>query len=89
MLGAAVLRAAARRGVAQQQRRTMFDGPNNVIKNQAIMQKGASPYLRGDADPTYLRKNGDGAVAAVTAVLVVVSWGMLASNHWRMWHGQK
>jgi hypothetical protein len=89
MLGAAVVRAAARRGVAQQQRRGMFDGPNNVVKNQADMQKGATPYLRGEADPTYLRKSGDGAVAGFTAVFVVVSWVMLGWNHVRMWHGQK
>jgi hypothetical protein len=89
MLGAAVVRAAARRGAVQQQRRTMFEGPNNVIKNQAEMQKGATPYLRGEADPTYLRKSGDGAVAGVTAVLVSVSVFMLGWNHYRMWHGSK
>ncbi len=89
MLGASVVRAGLRRGVAVQQRRTLFDQPNNVIKNQADMQKGATPYLRGEADPTYLRKSGDGAVAATTTFLVVVSWVLLGSYHYRMWHGQK
>ena len=89
MLGASVVRAGLRRGVAVPQRRTLFDAPNNVLKNQADMQKGATPYLRGEADPTYLRKGGDGAVAGVTAFLVVVSWVLIGSFHHRMWHGQK
>jgi len=53
MIGAAARRSVPlmRRQVGVQ-RRTMFDRPNTIIEQQKAMQKGQTPYLRGDADPT-------------------------------------
>jgi len=54
-----VVAASSRRPVFQTARRTLLDKPNTIKSQQAEMQKGATPYLRGEEDPTYLRKSSD------------------------------
>mmetsp|Transcript_10797 Transcript_10797/g.12382 ORF Transcript_10797/g.12382 Transcript_10797/m.12382 type:complete len:80 (+) Transcript_10797:19-258(+) len=67
------------------QRRTMFDRPNTIIEQQKAMQKGQTPYLRGDADPTYLRKSGDSTIAIGFLAVTAASWVAIAGYHVTMW----
>jgi len=67
----------------------MFERPNSILQQQQEIQKGATPYLRGDADPTYLRKSGDSAIAATMLGLTACGWLSVLYYHRKMWTGQK
>ncbi|GBG24532.1 Immediate early response 3-interacting protein 1 [Hondaea fermentalgiana] len=56
---------------------------------QKFYQKGATPYLRGEADPTYLRKGSDKAVTAFGLGLGGFGVIMVFYNQYRMITGQK
>jgi hypothetical protein len=71
------------------QKRTMFEKPNTILEEQRAMQKGATPYLRGDADPTYLRKSSDKAIAIAMLTATALGWTTMLWKHTRMWVGQK
>eukprot|EP00512_Aurantiochytrium_limacinum_P002551 CAMPEP_0171504760 /NCGR_PEP_ID=MMETSP0958-20121227/11778_1 /TAXON_ID=87120 /ORGANISM="Aurantiochytrium limacinum, Strain ATCCMYA-1381" /LENGTH=89 /DNA_ID=CAMNT_0012040693 /DNA_START=31 /DNA_END=300 /DNA_ORIENTATION=- len=72
-----VIRRAAQPNFRRAQVRLMSETPNPVKEQQKAFQKGATPYLRGDADPTYLRNKSDpivvggGLAAAAFGVLMV------------------
>ena len=71
------------------QKRTMFEKPNTVLEQQREMQKGATPYLRGDADPTYLRRPSDKPIAAAMLAVTAFGWVYMLYKHNKMWHGDK
>ncbi|CAK9019877.1 50S ribosomal protein L22 [Durusdinium trenchii] len=62
---------------------------NTIIEQQKSFQKGATPYLRGDVDPTYLRKSSDGPVAAGFLGIAIVGWGVLGYKLYRLAEGKK
>ena len=70
-------------------RRTLLDKPNTILQEQRQMQGEATPYLRGEADPTYLRLPGDKGVFALAMGMVAVGWGLTLYDHIRMWYGKK
>mmetsp|Transcript_2920 Transcript_2920/g.4193 ORF Transcript_2920/g.4193 Transcript_2920/m.4193 type:complete len:93 (+) Transcript_2920:63-341(+) len=82
-------RPAAKR--LTQQRRTMFDnaGPNTINEQQRAFQKGSTPYLRGDADPTFLRKSSDAPIVSTILAFTALGWAMCGYNHFRMWNNYK
>ena len=99
MIGQAVRRSAApaaRRlvnGRPQQVRRLRIDqpdAPNRIIQKQRELQGGATPYLRGDADPTYLRKGqSDMMIVSAFGIVTAFSWLYLARAHYRLWENKK
>eukprot|EP00514_Thraustochytrium_sp_LLF1b_P013141 CAMPEP_0184544876 /NCGR_PEP_ID=MMETSP0199_2-20130426/3922_1 /TAXON_ID=1112570 /ORGANISM="Thraustochytrium sp., Strain LLF1b" /LENGTH=88 /DNA_ID=CAMNT_0026939109 /DNA_START=103 /DNA_END=369 /DNA_ORIENTATION=- len=88
MIGVVARRMAAA-PVARKQVRTLMDAPNKVLSTQQFYQKGATPYLRGDADPTYLRKSSDSMIALAMVGASAFGWLMVARNHFRMWGNDK
>jgi len=89
-----VLRRAVSAAARQQPsrltaRRTLLDRPNTIIKQQREIQGEATPYLRGDADPTYLRRPGDSTLASVAMGAVALAWVIALYDHVRMWNGRK
>mmetsp|Transcript_15400 Transcript_15400/g.17439 ORF Transcript_15400/g.17439 Transcript_15400/m.17439 type:complete len:90 (-) Transcript_15400:146-415(-) len=87
MIGAAVRRSVPtlRNGVARVQRRTLFEGPNPVKEQQQMFQKGSTPYLRGEADPTYLRKGTDTPIAIALLGATAFTWLAVGGFHMTMW----
>jgi Cytochrome c oxidase subunit VII len=67
----------------------MFERPNTVLEQQKIIQKGSTPYLRGDADPTYLRLPADKLIAVGMLSATALGWAMILYKHTKMWNGQK
>lgn len=49
-------------------------------ETQKQFQKGSTPYLRGDADPTYLRKASDAPLAAGIFGACIVGWVFCGYN---------
>jgi len=89
MLAQAARRIAAPAVRARTQVRTLMDHPNAVNQGQRDFQKGATPYLRGDADPTYLRKSSDGPITAAFMGAAILGWVLLGVNHYRLWNDKK
>ena len=70
-------------------RRTLLDKPNTILEQQREIQGSATPYLRGEADPTYLRRQGDATIAWGAMGLVAFGWSVAVYDHIRMWNGSK
>jgi len=60
-----------------------------VNELQRKMQKGSTPYLRGEADPTYLRKDSDKIIIGGFAVISGIAVLMVGRNLFRMMNGDK
>jgi len=60
-----------------------------MLQQQKEFQRGATPYLRGDADPTYLRKSTDKTVATAIVGATALGWVAMFWYHTKMWVGQK
>jgi hypothetical protein len=69
------------------QKRTMFEKPNTILEQQRELQGGATPYLRGDADPTYLRRPADKTIASALLGATALGWTFVLYYHSRMWVG--
>ena len=82
-------RAALIRPTQRQQRRTLLDTKNTILEQQRAIQKGATPYLRGAEDPTYLRLNGDKTIFMTFMGLTALGWTLALYSHIRMWVGNK
>ena len=77
-------RRALPRAAAGVQKRNM----SGIIEKQAAMQKGSTPYLRGEADPSWLRAGQtDNTTGAAILAFTAASWVFLGVYHVKMWNG--
>jgi len=64
-------------------------GPNTVNEQQRFFQKGSTPYLRGDVDPTYLRKASDKPLVGGFLVVAAGGWVFAGVSFYKMFNDIK
>ncbi len=63
---------------------------NKIIEKQRRIQGGATPYLRGADDPTFLRLgNRDKITSGILFACSLGAWGYIFSSHYRLWNDLK
>eukprot|EP00924_Labyrinthula_sp_SR-Ha-C_P013321 snap_masked-scaffold_45-processed-gene-1.43-mRNA-1 protein AED:1.00 eAED:1.00 QI:0/-1/0/0/-1/1/1/0/88 len=83
--GRRVLSTFRGHSVLRQQKRGFMDAPNKIGESQKIFQRGETPYLRGEADPTYWRKSSDTMVNYALFAACIGGWVSLGVMHLGMW----
>ena len=87
MIGGILSRQAARLASRSAPRSRQLS--TKVVQDQKAFQGGSTPYLRGDADPTYLRMGGsDKVIAGVGLVIGALIWVNAFSGGADMMHGR-
>ena len=60
-----------------------------IVEEQKAFQGGSTPYLRGEADPTYLRMgSSDAAMAVIGVGTAVILWMNAFSGAGDMMYGK-